>query len=89
MLYDPWWNPAIEARAITRTHCIGQTSTGAHPTFKTERPVPWSLAGTAGPWAFTPAHPFRRLGMMKFSELVRLLQDNGFRLIKEKGSIRY
>jgi predicted RNA binding protein YcfA (HicA-like mRNA interferase family) len=26
---------------------------------------------------------------MKFSELVRLLQKNGFRLIKEKGSIRY
>ena len=26
---------------------------------------------------------------MKFSELVRLLEDNGFTLIKEKGSIRY
>lgn len=26
---------------------------------------------------------------MKFSELVRLLEDNGFRAIKEKGSIRY
>ena len=26
---------------------------------------------------------------MKFSELVRLLQANGFKLIKEKGSIRY
>ena len=26
---------------------------------------------------------------MKFSELVRLLQKNGFRIIKEKGSIRY
>ena len=26
---------------------------------------------------------------MKFSELVRLLEKNGFRLIKEKGSIRY
>ena len=26
---------------------------------------------------------------MKFSELVRLLERNGFRLIKEKGSIRY
>lgn len=26
---------------------------------------------------------------MKFSELVRLLEDNGFRIIKEKGSIRY
>lgn len=26
---------------------------------------------------------------MKFSELVRLLEKNGFRLWKEKGSIRY
>jgi len=26
---------------------------------------------------------------MKFSELVRLLEQNSFRIIKEKGSIRY
>jgi predicted RNA binding protein YcfA (HicA-like mRNA interferase family) len=26
---------------------------------------------------------------MKFSELVRLLEREGFRLVKEKGSIRY
>lgn len=26
---------------------------------------------------------------MKFSELVRLLEENGFRLLKEKGSVRY
>ncbi len=26
---------------------------------------------------------------MKFSELVRLLEKNGFHLLKEKGSIRY
>lgn len=26
---------------------------------------------------------------MRFSELVRLLEKNGFKLIKEKGSIRY
>ncbi|MDE1890036.1 MAG: type II toxin-antitoxin system HicA family toxin [Planctomycetota bacterium] len=26
---------------------------------------------------------------MKFSELVRLLEEHGFRLVKEKGSIRY
>jgi predicted RNA binding protein YcfA (HicA-like mRNA interferase family) len=26
---------------------------------------------------------------VKFSELLRLLEKNGFRLIKEKGSIRY
>lgn len=26
---------------------------------------------------------------MKFSELVRLLETNGFKLVKEKGSIRY
>jgi len=27
--------------------------------------------------------------LMKFSELVRLLEENGFRLIREKGSVRY
>ena len=26
---------------------------------------------------------------MKFTELVRLLEENGFRLAKEKGSVRY
>jgi predicted RNA binding protein YcfA (HicA-like mRNA interferase family) len=26
---------------------------------------------------------------MKFNELVRLLEKDGFRLVKEKGSIRY
>ena len=26
---------------------------------------------------------------MKFSELVRLLVDNGYSIVKEKGSIRY
>lgn len=26
---------------------------------------------------------------MKFSELVRLLEENGFEIVKEKGSIRY
>lgn len=26
---------------------------------------------------------------MKFSELVRLLEQDGFRLVKEKGSVRY
>jgi predicted RNA binding protein YcfA (HicA-like mRNA interferase family) len=26
---------------------------------------------------------------MKFSELVRLLEEDGFRIVKEKGSIRY
>ena len=26
---------------------------------------------------------------MKFSELIKVLESNGFRIIKEKGSIRY
>jgi len=26
---------------------------------------------------------------VKFTELVRLLEENGFRVVKEKGSIRY
>ena len=24
ILYDPWWNPAVEQQAIDRTHRIGQ-----------------------------------------------------------------
>ena len=27
VLYDPWWNPAVEAQAIDRSHRIGQLNT--------------------------------------------------------------
>jgi len=36
----------------------------------------------------TRASPNRSL-KVKFSELVRLLEQNGFRVVKQKGSIRY
>ena len=26
VLYDPWWNPAVENQAIDRTHRIGQVN---------------------------------------------------------------
>ena len=25
VLFDPWWNPAVEAQAVDRAHRIGQT----------------------------------------------------------------
>jgi SNF2 family DNA or RNA helicase len=27
VLFDPWWNPAVEAQAIDRSHRIGQDRT--------------------------------------------------------------
>jgi predicted RNA binding protein YcfA (HicA-like mRNA interferase family) len=39
------------------------------------------IAIVSGPLLSSPA--------MKFSELVRILEHEGFRLIKQKGSIRY
>ena len=27
IIYDPWWNPAVESQATDRTHRIGQTQT--------------------------------------------------------------
>lgn len=37
----------------------------------------------------TPYLSYNNITAMKFSELVRLLESNGFSLQKEKGSVRY
>ena len=34
-------------------------------------------------------YKYRVYKRVKFNELVRLLEDSGFRIVKEKGSIRY
>jgi len=44
------------------------------------------------PFLFSPSFVSIRTGAestLRFNELVRLLEQNGFRLIREKGSIRY
>ena len=38
-------------------------------------------------WGIIPSGIGRRC--LKFSELVRLLESEGFRLVREKGSVRY
>ncbi len=39
VLLDPWWNPAVEAQAIDRSHRIGQTKTVFSYKFITEKTV--------------------------------------------------
>ncbi len=39
VLLDPWWNPAVEAQAIDRSHRIGQTKTVFSYKFITENTV--------------------------------------------------
>jgi predicted RNA binding protein YcfA (HicA-like mRNA interferase family) len=40
-------------------------------------------------WQVKPVNPKSWSNNMKFSQLVRLLEKNGFKILKEKGSIRY
>lgn len=39
VLYDPWWNPAVEAQAIDRTHRIGQDKTVVAVRMVTEQTI--------------------------------------------------
>lgn len=67
----------------------GQRPGGAHP-------VDDQQAGSAALGKLTRSEAgeatraaLSKFDPMKFSELVRLLEQNGFRLLKEKGSVRY
>ena len=48
-----------------------------------------NLLEFTAPYRLASANSCTRIYRMRFNELVRLLEQNGFRLIKEKGSIRY
>jgi predicted RNA binding protein YcfA (HicA-like mRNA interferase family) len=61
--------------------CLLRRGYGAKEALKWRDAAPTALA------AFDQTLLWSRA--MKFSELVRLLEQSGFRLVKEKGSIRY
>jgi hypothetical protein len=49
-LLDPWWNPAVEAQAVDRTHRIGQARPVhlvAEQPERVGRPRPVAAAGLA------------------------------------------
>jgi predicted RNA binding protein YcfA (HicA-like mRNA interferase family) len=52
-------------------------------------PANLKLRGNATERVAVLSEALLSLRAMKFSELVRLLEQEGFRLVKEKGSIRY
>jgi len=47
------------------------------------------LSSLRSPYTGYYNYPCRTVLSVKFSELVRLLERNGFELAKEKGSVRY
>src|SRR5204863_13317 len=62
VLYDPWWNPAVEAQAIDRSHRIGQTRTVN--AYRLIAPGTW--VSNNGRWAVTaPASPPSRFFRLK------------------------
>jgi len=49
IIYDPWWNPAVESQAVDRAHRIGQTKTVSVYRLVTENSVELWLAAADAP----------------------------------------
>ncbi|WP_420963601.1 helicase-related protein [Brucella sp. IR073] len=60
ILYDPWWNPAVERQAMDRVHRIGQDKKVFVYRLITEGTVEQAIAGTSGKKAGAGGCPLRR-----------------------------
>jgi len=75
-LLDPWWNPAVEAQAIDRTHRIGQAIASVRLSADRAR-----HGGGKGPGAATKeARPCRRI-LREDNALIRDLTREDLELL--------